>query len=287
MARFQAVLFALLSVVISAFAIPQLINYQGQLTSPSGTPLDTTVAMSFALYDSVSGGTAVWTETHPSVTVTDGLFSVQLGSVTSLPDVFAVNRWLGVTVGGDTELSPREQLISVAYAYRVGTVGGATGGTVTGNITADSVITGGVRFGDGSVQTSAGSGGDLTPYQQKADTATYDATKTYVTSQGYVNEAGSQQDSDTNSWDATKTYVTSQGYVNEAGSQQDSDTNSWDATMTYVTSQGYVNEAGSQQDSDTNSWDATMTYVTSQGYVNEAGSQQDSVDCTPEAGQLG
>ncbi|MBL0062612.1 MAG: hypothetical protein IPP40_14285 [bacterium] len=51
-----------------------MINYQGQLTSPTGTPLDTTVVITFDIYPVVSGGAASWTETHPSVVVTDGLF---------------------------------------------------------------------------------------------------------------------------------------------------------------------------------------------------------------------
>ena len=38
-------------------SVPQLISYQGQLTSIGGTPLDTTVTITFAIYDSQAGGT--------------------------------------------------------------------------------------------------------------------------------------------------------------------------------------------------------------------------------------
>ncbi len=118
-----------------AFAIPQQINYQGQLTRTNGTPLDTTVAMTFRLFNVVSGGTALWTETHPSVIVTGGLFQVLLGSATTLPDSFTANtRWLGVTVGNNTEMTPRRQIASVPYSYRVGTVDGASGGNITSKI---------------------------------------------------------------------------------------------------------------------------------------------------------
>jgi hypothetical protein len=125
---------ALLFVAINAFAIPQLINYQGQLTSPTGSPLDTTVAMTFRLYPVSSGGATVWTETHPAVTVTDGLFNVSLGSITALSDLFAVNRWLGVTIGNNSEMTPRQQVTTVAHAYRVGTIDGASGGYVTSSV---------------------------------------------------------------------------------------------------------------------------------------------------------
>ncbi len=119
----------------SAFAIPQLVNYQGQLARPDGTPLDTTVTITFKLYSTLSGGTAAWTETHTGVVVTDGLFQRTLGSITTLPDSFSVNRWLGVTVGSNSEMTPRQQVVSVAHAYRVGTVDGASGGTISGDVT--------------------------------------------------------------------------------------------------------------------------------------------------------
>ncbi|MBL0061281.1 MAG: hypothetical protein IPP40_07300 [bacterium] len=55
----KALLRALVATLaIAAFAaVPQLINYQGSLTTSTGTPLDTTVSMTFHLYDG-SGGEA-------------------------------------------------------------------------------------------------------------------------------------------------------------------------------------------------------------------------------------
>jgi hypothetical protein len=134
-----------------AYAIPQLINYQGQLTSTSGSPLDTTVAMTFTIYDAVAGGTNLWTETHPSVTVAAGLFYVQLGSVTALADLFSANRWLGVTVGNNTEMTRRTQMVSVAHAYRVGTVDGASGGTIT----SDLIVNNRINVGTGNTNTGS------------------------------------------------------------------------------------------------------------------------------------
>jgi hypothetical protein len=71
--------------------------------------------------------------------VINGLFNVQLGWYTYLPDsLFEYdNRWLGVTVGDDLELSPQTRFISVPYAfhaYRADTAdyaqstGGGSGG---------------------------------------------------------------------------------------------------------------------------------------------------------------
>lgn len=134
---------------VHALAVPQLISYQGSLTDSTGTPLDTTVSITFTIYDASSGGMNLWTETHPSVVIENGLFQVLLGSVTALSELFSANRWLGITVGGDTEMSPRQQIVSVAHAYRVGTVAGASGGSISGNVT----ITGKATIGNGHVNS--------------------------------------------------------------------------------------------------------------------------------------
>ena len=133
----------------NALAIPQLVNYQGQLTSPSGTPLDTTVAMTFRIWPTPAGGSPDWTEAHAEVVVTSGLFQVLLGSVTALPDSFAVNRWLGITIASDPEMTPREELVSVPYAFRAGTVDGASGGTIIGDVN----VTGKANIGGANINS--------------------------------------------------------------------------------------------------------------------------------------
>jgi len=105
----------------SGTGVPQLMNYQGRLTNSSGSPLDTTVSMIFTIYDDSTGGNAKWTETHPSVTVTDGLFNVLLGSVSTIIDDTVFNsdtRYLGIKVGSNAEISPRSRLVSAPYAFK-------------------------------------------------------------------------------------------------------------------------------------------------------------------------
>ena len=128
----QVVTALILAAAITA-AVPQMINYQGRLTDPSGVPLDTTVSITFTIYDDSAAGSVIWTETQSSVTTTDGLFSVLLGSVNPISDtVFSDTvRYLGIKVGSDLELSPRRRIASVAYAHRssqISTVDGAAGG---------------------------------------------------------------------------------------------------------------------------------------------------------------
>jgi hypothetical protein len=99
--------------------VPQMINYQGRLTdSATGDPYDGDAAMIFSIWDDSSGGTQLWEETHPIVSVSQGLFNVLLGSIDSIPDtVFAQpNVWLDIVANGN-QIEPRTQIVSVGYAY--------------------------------------------------------------------------------------------------------------------------------------------------------------------------
>jgi hypothetical protein len=106
--------------------VPQLINYQGNLLSSSGDPLDTTVSIVFSLYTDSVGGTPFWTETHPSITTTNGLFTAVLGSQAKGPILTSILRdsmgFVGIKVGGDPEITPRTRLTSAPYAFHAGTV---------------------------------------------------------------------------------------------------------------------------------------------------------------------
>ncbi len=123
---------------IALAEFPTTVLHQGQLTDSGGSPLDTVVSITFTLYDEVGGGN-IWTETHPTVTVSNGLYNVLLGSIvplsTSISDVASIDGGaLGVQVGSDSEMSPHIPLSSVFYAYRVHSVNGASGGTLSSGV---------------------------------------------------------------------------------------------------------------------------------------------------------
>lgn len=83
-------------------------------------------SMEFRLYAVPTGGVPLWTEYWTggnSVSVSDGLFSVLLGSLTTNPMLASVVQantqlWLGITIGTDTEMTPRVQLGSAAYSMQ-------------------------------------------------------------------------------------------------------------------------------------------------------------------------
>jgi hypothetical protein len=101
-----------------AGSAPQLVNVQGLLTDSSDEPIaDGTYEVTFAIYDVENGGSALWTETR-SVSTEDGLFTIILGETDPLTESVFTNSelWLGITVSGDTEMTPRQRLTSVPYA---------------------------------------------------------------------------------------------------------------------------------------------------------------------------
>ena len=100
-------------------AVPQLINFQGVLKDGSGNPVpDGSYSVAFTIYDAAAGGNVFWTETQ-SVTTSNGLFTVLLGSTTPLPDsvFYDSSRYLGMAVSPDAEMTPRQRLSSVGYSY--------------------------------------------------------------------------------------------------------------------------------------------------------------------------
>jgi len=126
------------------------VNYQGRLADSDGAPLDGSYGMSFALYDALSGGGMVWgPENYTAVPVSEGLFSVGLGSLTGggIPtSVWDGDRYLEITVGGET-LSPRELIRSVPIAGMALTVPDGAIGTAQiadGAVTSDKLASGGL-----------------------------------------------------------------------------------------------------------------------------------------------
>jgi len=98
--------------------VPRLIRYQGTVVDANNVPLEGSYTLTFRVYDVATGGAALWTETQTAVPVSRGVFSILLGQVTPLNLPFDKDAWLSTQVGTDTEMSPRQRLTSVPYAYR-------------------------------------------------------------------------------------------------------------------------------------------------------------------------
>ncbi len=99
-------------------------TFQGRLSDNSAAA-NGTYQMQFSLYDALSGGAQLGTTiTNNTVTVTNGVFTVQLDFSPATPFATGADRFLEIAVRkaadppGFTTLTPRQQLTSSPYSIR-------------------------------------------------------------------------------------------------------------------------------------------------------------------------
>ena len=114
-----------------------VIPFQGVLTTSGGVVVpDGNYQLTFRLYPTASGGSAIWNETQ-TVSVSNGSFSVLLGSQNSFGNLqFDRRYYLGISIGGGSELEPRIPIGAVAYSIRSRWVEEVTSGNIGGVIVA-------------------------------------------------------------------------------------------------------------------------------------------------------
>lgn len=119
--------------------VPQMLSYQGKLLDDAGNPVvDGDYPMEFRFYDACVDGDLLLTDLHPAVQARDGIYAVMLGggavSPGVEPDLLSVFRnhdlvCLGVTVGTDQEMEPRQQIVSSGFALRSATADAGSPGS--------------------------------------------------------------------------------------------------------------------------------------------------------------
>jgi hypothetical protein len=138
----------------TAHAVPSTMTQQGLLLDQNNNPVSGSQTFTFTIYSSASGGASdvLWTE-QQTITLESGYFSTQLGSVTPIPTtVFGGGTvYLGITVGTDPEMTPREPMTSVPYAL--------VAQNVTGDINPTSVTINGKEVINASGQWVGATGG--------------------------------------------------------------------------------------------------------------------------------
>lgn len=156
------------SSILTFSQVPEKISYQGVLTDNSGNPLNGSYSITFKLYNTSSGGTALWQETQ-NLTVSNGLLNAYLGSVTSLSIEFGSTYWLGISVDAGTELTPRVELTSSPYSLVSKTV-------EDGSITTDKILDGAVTSSklDPSLLAT------VNPWQNNGSTLFYNGGRVFV-----------------------------------------------------------------------------------------------------------
>ena len=119
--------------------VPTSISVHGRLTDNAGIPpVPGAKTFTFRIYDADVAGSKIWPavagEVQTVATTTEGLWTALVGAMEPLTDgVFAdAARWLEIEVDGT--ILPRMRLVTGPYAFRVGTVDGASGGTITSKV---------------------------------------------------------------------------------------------------------------------------------------------------------
>lgn len=103
--------------------VPRTISYQGILYEPDGAPVtDGTYSLSFRIYDSPDNGPALHSETQ-TVTTTDGVFSAILGLSPQFPAALEFDKqyYLGISMDGASEMTPRTMFTAAPYALNAAT----------------------------------------------------------------------------------------------------------------------------------------------------------------------
>jgi len=145
LAIFTTLLALVLFLTPKAFAatgINKQISFQGKVVNTDGTNVaNGSYDFVFSIYTVATGGTAIWTESRTGanqVSVTDGVFQVNLGSVTALPgsiDFNTDNLYLGINFNNNGEMTPRIQFTAVPQAFNALKVAGLTVTDTTGTLT--------------------------------------------------------------------------------------------------------------------------------------------------------
>lgn len=139
----------------SEAAINSQIAFYGTLQDSSNNNLTGTYDMVFSFYSAASGGGALDTSTHTAangnpVSVINGEFVVLLGSGTGNAldgvDFDSSSIYIGLSIEGDPEMTPRERLAAAPYAFNSDQLDGYEGNDFlrynsTGTISANSATT--------------------------------------------------------------------------------------------------------------------------------------------------
>jgi hypothetical protein len=161
-----AVVGFMLSASAGAATVPASIDQQGRFFKSDGTPETGTLKVTFRIYEAATGGSALWSENQSITLDGSGFYSVSLGTTTAFPSTLWDGRvlFLGITIEGEDEMTPRQPVYSVPYALRAGQAV-----DVVGDIHPTSVVVNGKMVIDSSGNVQGGAVGPQGPAGSKGD----------------------------------------------------------------------------------------------------------------------
>ncbi len=190
--KIQALILSLLALTSAAMAqssnVPALISYSGKVVDASGNAITGQRLMTFRVWNHPTDAAAssrLWSE-QQTVVLSAGEFSVLIGAGSAVAgetntgvfaDVFSGStRYLGVTVddgtaAADPEISPRQQVVTTAFAFRSRVAETVASGGVTSSMISSAAVNeaalataavSAAKLADASVQTAKIADGSVT-----------------------------------------------------------------------------------------------------------------------------
>lgn len=167
--------------------VPGAIGIQGRLTDENGTPLNgDSYEITFSLYETEDATVALCSDSN-IVNVENGLFNSSIDNC--YDDLWGQKVWLGVQVGSDPEMTPRQVILPVAYALTV-RPGALISGTVDGILTVNGTG-GGSGTGDyDAFSAYASAGGEAVQARAQNGFGVYATSETNVAIEGFSHNTG-------------------------------------------------------------------------------------------------
>ena len=115
----KVIFFLFLSVLINLNSeIPKELSFQGVLRDSTGNIVESGLYdLLLTIYSDSTGFDNLWQETHASVSITDGILNLIIGSINDLDLEFDQQYWLGITINSGDELTPLIKFTSSAYSF--------------------------------------------------------------------------------------------------------------------------------------------------------------------------
>jgi len=154
-----------ISLAVAQDSAPYFLSYQGRVTDGAGLPIGNSTPenrrVRFQIYSSATGGTAIYGE-QQTITIAGGEFSVLIGNGQAITGVSGPSNntalaailsnmsnnslYLGVSVAASdgsftSEISPRQQLVAGAFAFRSKVAETVTSQGVTASMLATGAVT--------------------------------------------------------------------------------------------------------------------------------------------------
>jgi len=118
---------------VDAVPVNNAIPIQGRLTNAGGRPLNGDYNLTLSVYYADTGGTPICKDSN-LVSVKKGLFNTVIEGCTPI-EIRGYQLYLGIEVESDGEMTPRQALYPVPYAYSL-----VPGAKMIGNIASDSML---------------------------------------------------------------------------------------------------------------------------------------------------